>query len=1252
MITRLTNATATRAWLAVCGAVVSFACLSLLAQTRDAAPQAGPAASQGRGATPGPGVARGRGVAARPAPQTGRAIRVLFLGQDEERPHNPVKMFPLLAAPMARRGIQLTYVSTPAEALTATRLGYYDALMLFGNHTEITPEQEKALVDFVESGHGLIALHSASAEFNGSDKYISMIGGQFQRHGTGDFTAEIVQPAHPVMRGVEAFETWDETYVHTKHNTVDRTVLMERVDAQGREPWTWVRTQGKGRVFYTAYGHDERTWTKPGFQTLVNNAVLWTVDEAARKGYQTLEMPAVTYLDGFNVPNYEDRNPPPKYQLPFTAEDAQRFMQTPAEFEVKLFASEPDIIKPITMAFDERGRLWVVEAMDYPNEVLDGNPGDDRIKICEDTNGDGRADKFTIFAEHLNLPSSLTFANDGVIVAAAPHFLFLKDTNGDGKADVRQILSTGWGLRDSHAGPSNLQYGPDNHIWGVVGYSGFNGTMNGKPLQFTQGPYRFKPDGSEFEYLTTSTNNTWGLGFSENFDVFGSTANNDQTWFMAIPNRYFADVQGLTSGAPGGRGGPAGGAGYQSAAAFYSVHPTTPYIRQVDVWGGYTAAAGHYLYTARSYPKEYWNRVAFINEPTAHLTGQAVLESDGAGFVARDGWNLISSAEEWFAPVASMVGPDGAVWMADWYNFIAQHNPTPVGYSVGKGAAYETSMRDHQRGRIYRIVYKGAPAAKKRSLSKSDPAGLLDALAADNMFWRLHAQRLLVERAQKDVVPQLIALVRNQSMDAIGVNGGAFHALWTLQGLGALDASSGDAYAAAVAALKHPAAGVRKAAAMVLPHTAEASRAILAAGLLKDPDLHTRLAAALVMADMPASPEIGPALYAESQIAPNYTDKWLSRAFYIAATRHQKAFTAAYHADRNALPYTALPVALRIGGIKPDWRSPPAPVLAADWKDMPVPGNWETRGLPDFDGVVWFTRTVDWAAGATTATGLTLGLVRNSAEVWVNGVSVTPAPSVPPPAPAGGGRGAAPAAVRGNVPPTYELSASSLHTGSNIITVRILNTRNEGGFMGTPESMYIEAGAVKTPLAGTWKYRVERQTNAGALYSKAGELGAHVAFTAEGGTAGAAGAALPPAAAQAPDVILRLTVIPGQMKFDKTEFTVAPGQLVEIVYTNPDLLQHNFVLGASGSLPQIGQAADRLASSPTGLAQQYVPDSPLVLFSTKLLEPGQTVTFQFKAPATAGQYPYVCTFPSHWQMMNGILNVIAPSGRGGRGGGN
>ena len=286
----------------------------------------------------------------------------------------------------------------------------------------------------------------------------------------------------------------------------------------------------------------------------------------------------------------------PRYQLPLSVQESMKFIQVPAEFTVELFASEPDIVKPISFNFDERGRLWLIETVDYPNKILNGQPGDDRIKILEDTNGDGRADKFTVFADRLNIPTSLTFANGGVIVSQAPHILFLKDTNGDDKADVREVLSTGWGIGDTHAGPSNLQYAPDNYIWGSVGYSGFKGQMNGKPMQFSQGLFRFRPDGRDFEFITASTNNTWGLGFTETFDVFGSTANNEPSFYAAIPNRYFDGIEGL----PAARGG---GPGYQSIAAFYSVHPLTPYIRQVDVHGGYTAAAGHNIYTARAFPE-------------------------------------------------------------------------------------------------------------------------------------------------------------------------------------------------------------------------------------------------------------------------------------------------------------------------------------------------------------------------------------------------------------------------------------------------------------------------------------------------------------------------------------------------------------------------------------------------------------------------------------------------------------------------
>jgi type 1 glutamine amidotransferase len=404
----------------------------------------------------------------------------------------------------------LTHVQSPDEALTAQRLAHYDALMVYGDRT-LTPEQQKVLTAFVDGGKGLLAIHGGSvvAAVIGDEgaRVAPPASGQTTTPAAA-LTPEIVQPGHPIVKDVQAFATSDEASGLAMQGAAGTTVLMERAAGQGRESFTWVRTQGKGRLFYTGYGHDASTSSNPNFQKLIEQAIVWAIDEPARRAFLEMKMPDVTYVDTFIVPNYENRDPAPKYQLPFTADESMKFISVPAEFKLDLFAGEPDIIEPIAFNFDERGRLWVIEAIDYPNVVLDGHPGNDRIKIVEDTNGDGRADKFTVFAEHLNLPTSLVFANGGVIVAAAPHMLFLKDTNGDDKADVRQILSTGWGIRDTHAGPSSLMYGHDNHIWGTVGYSGFNGQMNGKPMQFGQGMYRFKPDGSGFEYVTGSTSRT------------------------------------------------------------------------------------------------------------------------------------------------------------------------------------------------------------------------------------------------------------------------------------------------------------------------------------------------------------------------------------------------------------------------------------------------------------------------------------------------------------------------------------------------------------------------------------------------------------------------------------------------------------------------------------------------------------------------------------------------------------------------
>jgi type 1 glutamine amidotransferase len=215
-------------------------------------------------------------------------IEVLFLGHKSTH-HDSAKFAPMLKAAVAPDGINFTYTDDVND-LNAATLAKYDALMIYANHRTITPEQEAALLEYVAGGKAFLPIHAASYCFQNSPAYIALVGAQFQKHGTGEFTTEIVKPDHPVMAGMKPFQVWDETYVHTKHNT-DRTVLMERVDESGREPWTWVRTHGKGRVFYTAYGHDERVWGNPNFHQLVRNAIRWAVQRGPA-ATRLLESPA------------------------------------------------------------------------------------------------------------------------------------------------------------------------------------------------------------------------------------------------------------------------------------------------------------------------------------------------------------------------------------------------------------------------------------------------------------------------------------------------------------------------------------------------------------------------------------------------------------------------------------------------------------------------------------------------------------------------------------------------------------------------------------------------------------------------------------------------------------------------------------------------------------------------------------------------------------------------------------------------
>ena len=267
----------------------------------------------------------------------------------------------------------------------------------------------------------------------------------------------------------------------TDRHGKDRTILQHR---EG-EPWTWVRTQGKGRVFYTASGHDHRVWDLPQFHDLLKRAIYWSVGDETRAKLTALDLPAFEMMD-VQLPGYRERKLITSVPMPFPPAESLKLAQVPPGFELSLFAAEPDIINPIHIGWDARGRAFVIETIDYPNNLQAGNIGHDRIKICEDTNGDGRADKFTVFADKLSVPTTLVFANGGVICTNGSDVLFLKDTDGDDIADERKVLFTGINTGDTHAGTSNFRYGPDNWIWATTGYSGFNGYVGGVSTQVRQ----------------------------------------------------------------------------------------------------------------------------------------------------------------------------------------------------------------------------------------------------------------------------------------------------------------------------------------------------------------------------------------------------------------------------------------------------------------------------------------------------------------------------------------------------------------------------------------------------------------------------------------------------------------------------------------------------------------------------------------------------------------------------------------------
>lgn len=457
--------------------------------------------------------------------------------------------------------------------------------------------------------------------------------------------------------------------------------------------------------------------------------------------------------------------------------------------KIELVAAEPLVIDPVDICFDENGRAYVAEMIDYP---FIATPPLGRVRLLEDTDGDGRMDKSTVFAEGLGWPTSVCCANGGVFVAASPSIWFLQDTDGDGKADVRQEIFTGFGKQNVQALLNNIKWSIEHKF---VGASGGNGGKVKSPLNPAQPElnlagrdFAFTPDG-KMEPLTG------GGQFGNTFDDFGRRfvcSNSVQARHVVLEERYLARNPALLIPSPLANiaaDGDAGPVFRTSPVEQWRVTRTQMRITGAatgpvefggKVSGYFTSATGITVYRGTALGRDYYGSL-FIGDVASNLVHRKKLEPNGATFKAMrvdPGTEFLTSTDTVFRPTNFANAPDGALYICDMARVCIEH---PA--SIPESLKQNLNMNTVERGRIWRVSKKDFVAPKPPKLATATTAELVESLNRPDGWWRDTASRLLHERQDKSAVPLLETLSINKE----ALPAARAVALWALDGLGALN---------------------------------------------------------------------------------------------------------------------------------------------------------------------------------------------------------------------------------------------------------------------------------------------------------------------------------------------------------------------------------------------------------------------------------------------------------------------------------
>ncbi|MBL9126143.1 MAG: hypothetical protein JNL97_00780, partial [Verrucomicrobiales bacterium] len=528
------------------------------------------------------------------------------------------------------------------------------------------------------------------------------------------------------------------------------------------------------------------------------------------------------------------------------ADERASFVLADAELRVELVAAEPEVTSPVALAWDADGALFVAEMNDYPTAPEGG-----RIRRLLDRDGDGRYETSTVFADGLHFPSSVQPWRDGLLVSAAPQVVFLRDRDGDGKADERRVVLSGFAEGNQQLRVNALTWRPDNWVYGANGRSDGDVIADGakSPVSLRRHDFRFRPDTGEIETLAGPSQ--FGMGFDAVGNRFLSW-NTIPVRHEVIPERYVVRARGASAETLQDC--------LESRDAGH-VYPlaAVPRTFNRESTRHFNALAGLHVFDGDGLGPSYRGS-AFVGETLRSLVHRRVLEPGGATFVARRGdgeqtREFLAASDPWFHPVNFAAGPDGALYVCDFYRRWVEH----PGFVPESLRSQHDWREGWNHGRIWRVVSKHRPPASGTSpsgdrtgnLSRLGEAEWVRLLGHSNVWQRLTAQRLLAERGSAAAAERTKARTSPGS-GASGLE--RWHALWALENLGRLDRP------ALLAALEDPEPAVRRSALVwaekrfeTEANTGDGTASLRAAcvRLAKDEDASVRLQLACTAAFLP-----------------------------------------------------------------------------------------------------------------------------------------------------------------------------------------------------------------------------------------------------------------------------------------------------------------------------------------------------------------------------------------------------------------